>query len=197
MRVSTDDQDIQSQRLQILDYANKHGMHVDEFIIVQISSRRSTKERRIDELLKRLYRDDILIVAELSRIGRSLGQVIQIVNELVKNKVRFISIRENITLSDGIQDIGSKVQIAMFGLFAEIERDLISERIRNGLIAARGRGRSLGRPKGKYSNSKLTGKEQFVRECFEKKVGICAMSRLLGVSRPTILNFAKTRGIIE
>jgi len=98
-----------------------------------------------------------MLVSELSRLGRSVGQVIQIVDDLLKHQIRLVAIKENIHL-DGKQDIQSKVMVTMFGLFAEIERDLISERTREGLVAAREKGRVLGRPKGSHGPSKLEGK---------------------------------------
>ena len=82
---------------------------------------------------------DLIVVSELSRLGRSVGQIIQIVDDLVKNQIRFVAIKENIQLN-GQQDIQGKVMVTMFGLFAEIERDLIAERTREGLAAAKAKG---------------------------------------------------------
>jgi DNA invertase Pin-like site-specific DNA recombinase len=107
-----------------------------------------------EELLGMLAEGDRLVVSELSRLGRSLGQMIQIVDELVKRKVRFTAIKEAIRF-EGRQDMQTKVMIALFGLFAEVERDLISERAQEGLTAARAKGHLLGRPKGSLGTSKL------------------------------------------
>ena len=93
--------------------------------------------------------------------------MIQIVDELVKRKVRFIAIKEAIRF-EGKQDMQTKVMIALFGLFAEVERDLISERTKEGLAAARAKGRLLGRPKGSLGTSKLDGKEEEIRMLLEK-----------------------------
>ena len=95
---------------------------------------------------------DRLLVSELSRLGRSLSQVIQIVETLVRRKIRFIAIKEAIEF-DGKQDLRTKVMIALFGLFAEVERDLISERTKEGLAAAKAKGKRLGRPKGALGTS--------------------------------------------
>ena len=89
----------------------------------------------------------MLLVNELSRLGRSVGQIIQIVDALIKKNIRFIAVKESIRLN-GKQDIQTKSMITMFALFAEIEMDLISERTRQGLIAAKEKGKLLGRPKG-------------------------------------------------
>jgi hypothetical protein len=89
----------------------------------------------------------------LPRLGRSLGQVIHIVDELVKRKIRFTAIKESIHF-EGKQDLQTKVMVALFGLFAEVESDLISERTREGLASARAKGRLLGRPKGVLGKSR-------------------------------------------
>jgi DNA invertase Pin-like site-specific DNA recombinase len=85
------------------------------------------KERKIDLLLEKLETADMLIVSELSRMGRSVGEIIATVDMLVKKKIRFITVKENIRLN-GSQDIQTKVMVTMFSLFAEIKRDLISIR---------------------------------------------------------------------
>jgi len=192
LRVSTDKQDLNNQRLAILSYAHKNKLKVKDFIEVQTSSRNSFKERMIDTLLERLKPDDTLIVSELSRLGRSLGQVIKIVDELVKNHVQLIAIKENIVLT-GKQTMQNKVMVALFGLFAEIERDLISERTKQGLLAARAKGKLLGRPKGVLGKSKLAGKEEEIKKLLGLKVSQTSIAKIMEVSRPALLNFIKTR----
>jgi DNA invertase Pin-like site-specific DNA recombinase len=137
---------------------------------------------------------DTLIVSELSRLGRSVGQIITIVDQLIKMEVRLIAIKENMVIN-GKHDIQSKVMITLFGLFAEIERDLISERTKQGLNAARAKGKLLGRPKGSLSDSKLTGKEELIKEELKYRVAKSAIARKLGVSRTTLLNYIRTRGL--
>ena len=88
-----------------------------------------------------------LVVSELSRLGRSLGQIVTILDALAKAGVAFVALKENIRV-EGRRDIQSKVMTTLFALFAEVERDLISERTREGLARARGSGRKLGRPEG-------------------------------------------------
>ena len=133
----TGSQDLATQKRAILDFAQKRRFTVEEFIESKISSRKSPTERRIEEMLGRLQMGDRLLVSELSRLGRSLGQVIQIVDTLVHRNIRFIAIKEGIEF-DGQQELQTKVMIALFGLFAEVERDLISERTKEGLAAAEG-----------------------------------------------------------
>jgi len=192
LRVSTDKQDLNNQRLAILNYAHKNKFKVKDFIEVQTSSRNSFKERMIDTLLERLKADDTLIVSELSRLGRSLGQVIKIVDELVKNNVQLIAIKENIVLN-GKQTLQNKVMITLFGLFAEVERDLISERTKQGLSNARAKGKLLGRPKGTIGKSKLDGKEEEIKKLLRLKVSQTSIAKIMEISRPALLNFIKTR----
>ena len=153
VRVSTNRQDFNNQKLEIHEYARKNNFIINEFIEIEHSSRKSIKERKIDLLLEKLNQDDLLIVTEISRLGRSVGQVIQIINSLIKNEIRFIAIKEAIKVNKKM-DIQTKTMVTMFGLFAEIERDLISERTKQGLIAAKEKGKILGRPKGR-GKSKL------------------------------------------
>jgi len=125
LRISTGSQDLDNQKLAILDYARRKDFKVDEFIERKVSSRKTVEERGLTTLLNRLEPNDRLIVSELSRIGRSLGQIIQTIDELVKKNVHFVAIKESIEFN-GKRDIQTKVMVAMIGLFAEIERDLVS-----------------------------------------------------------------------
>ena len=143
---------------------------------------------------RRVTDGDRLLVSELSSLGRSLGQVIQIVDTLVHRKIRFIAIKEGIEL-DGKQDLQTKVMVALFGLFAEVERDLISERTKEGMAAARAQGKMLGRPKGLPGKSKLDGKENDLREQMGKGLSISSIAKLLGVSRNALYHFIETRKI--
>ena len=120
LRVSTAQQDAGSQRLAILEYARKHDFHIDDFIEATASGRASETRRRLDELMTVLQPGDQLVVTELSRLGRSLGQIVAILDALAKEPVSFIAIKENIRV-EGKQDIQTKVMTTLFALFAELE----------------------------------------------------------------------------
>jgi DNA invertase Pin-like site-specific DNA recombinase len=192
IRVSTDRQTVDNQRLAILDYCHRNKFQVDDWIDVNMSSRRTPAQRRIDELLERLKEGDRLIVAELSRLARSVGQIAVTVSTLLKKKVRFISIKESISLNGG-QDMQAKVMITMFSLFSEIERDLISERTKEGLKRARAEGKLLGRPRGTLGKSKLDGKEDEIKRFLKGGINKTNIARYLNVSWSTLENFIKTR----
>ena len=193
LRVSTPQQDASSQRLAILEYARKHDLHIDDFIEATASGQASEKRRRLDELTNALQPGDRLVVSELSRLGRSLGQVVAVLDALAKAGVAFVALKENIRV-EGKRDIQTKVMTTLFALFAEVERDLISERTREGLAKARASGRKLGRPKGSLGVSRLDGKEEEIRHS-SWACPRTAISKITGVSRPTLYSFMNTRGL--
>jgi DNA invertase Pin-like site-specific DNA recombinase len=194
IRVSTDVQDVDKQRLEILDYANHNGIKVDEFISIEISSRRTAKERRIEELMEKLCPGDTLIVSELSRIGRSIPEVIGLVNGLVERKIRFVAIKQNLDIKDN-HDISTKVIVTVFSLLAELERDMISSRTKAALAAIKNGGKKLGRPKGRLSKSRLDGHEDEIRKLMTKKISRSAIARIFDVHRGTLVKFLESRKI--
>ena len=196
LRVSTTRQDLDQQRLAIWDYAQKNRLTIDEFVTAKASSQKSMKRRRISDLLTILQPTDVLLVSELSRLGRSVGQIISIVEKLIAKSVRLVAIKEGIDLA-GAADLQTKVMITLFSLFAEIERDLISERTKEGVMAARAKGKILGRPKGILGKSRLDGKEEEIRLLLQKRVSKSAIARILEVPDPTLRHFIKTRRLGE
>jgi len=192
IRVSTGGQGLESQRLAILDYAHRHGLTVQTFVEAQASSRQAGVRRGVDTLLEQVHPGDLILVSELSRLGRSVGQVIQLVDRLLKQHVQLVAIKEHIRLN-GTPDLQTKVMITLFGLFAEIERDLIAERTKEGLAAARAKGRLPGRPKGVLGTSKLTGHEAEIQRLLAKTVSKASIAKILGVSRSTLHSFIQSR----
>ncbi len=195
MRVSTHKQDTENQELEILRYASSNDMNIDHWFRLEMSSRKSMRDRRIDELMDMLASGDTLIVSELSRLGRSLSQIVTIVDELIERNVRFIAIKQNMIL-DGKNDMTAKIQIAMFGVLAEIERDLISDRTRSGLARAKASGKSLGRPKNSQS-SILDEKKNEIAEMLKKGISKASIAKVMGVSGPALHYFLKTRQIVR
>jgi DNA invertase Pin-like site-specific DNA recombinase len=192
LRISTGGQELNSQRLAILDYAHRHGLLVHTFIEAQVSSRHLAGRGGLDTVLEQVQPGDLLLVSELSRLGRSVGHIIQLVDRLIKQRVQLVAIKENIRLN-GTQDLQTKVMITLVGLFAEIERDLIAERTKEGLAAARAKGRLLGRPKGVLGTSKLTGREAEIQSLLAKTVSKASIAKILGISRSTLHHFIQSR----
>ena len=193
LRKSTDHQNTENQELAIYKYAEQHGIKIDQWFDVSCSSRKSTKERRIDEMLEILNEEDTLIVSELSRLGRSVGQILSLVDQLVKNRITVITLKENIRLA-GKQNLQSKIMITMIRLFAEIERDLISERTKEGLAIARANGKLLGRPKGP-GKSKLDKYREEIVALLKTGSSKAYLAKKYKVTPPTLYNWLKKNNI--
>lgn len=152
IRVSSDKQDAQYQEHLLLKYAQQQQLHIDAFINIEISSRKDTKERRIDELLARLDNSDMLLIAELSRLGRNMFEVINIINQLSEQEIEVIFVSQPELSTTGPH---RNLLLAIYSYFAEAERDFISRRTKQGLDAARARGVKLGRPKGSRDKKRV------------------------------------------
>ncbi len=152
LRVSTIDQSVEKNETDILRFANSKNFGKVEFVSEKISGLKSWKKRKLYDVVQNMKEDDVLIVPELSRLGRSLSDVLDILNQLTEKNVKVYSVKENFQLNG--KDLQAKVMRTMLGLFSEIERDLISARTREGMAAAAVKGSKFGRPKGK-GKSKL------------------------------------------
>ena len=192
LRVSTGRQDLDQQKLAVLDYAHTHRVTVDAFLETHRSSQRAMQKVELLEMIEALQPGDRLIVSELSRLGRSLSQILQIIDRLRQKEVRLVAIKEAIRF-EGRHNIQTKAMIALFGLFAEVERDLIAERTKEGLAAAKARGKRLGRPQGALSKSKLDGKAEDIRSLLQKNVSKTSIARIMDVAQTTLYHFIRTR----
>ncbi len=186
LRASTDKQDLNSQKLEILEFARKKEVKIDEFVEITISSRKTSKQRRIDEVLQTLAESDTLVVTELSRLGRSTAEVIALINELVERNIRVIILKQNLDLNT--HDMNSKIVITLFSLFAELERDLISVRTREALAGKKRQGVKLGKPKGVIQKSKFDIDRERIQELLALGLSIRKIAKLLGYSNHLALN---------
>ena len=194
IRTSTDKQDLNNQKLEIFEYARKNQLEVDDFIQMSISSRRTSKERRIDEMVAALNGADTLIVTELSRLGRSTAEVIGLVNELIQKKVRVIAIKQSLDIKH--HDMTSKVMITLFSLFSELERDLISLRTKEALANKKAQGIQLGKPKGTIQKSKFDKDQNKIKELLALGLSVRKIANLLGFSNHIGLNtYVKKRNL--
>ncbi len=193
IRVSTDKQHVENQRFEILKYADAKKITIDQWIEETVSSRRKLEDRLLGQTLDSLEQNDMLIVSELSRLGRNLMEVMSILHTCMDRDVKVHTIKEKYELGD---NINSKVLAFAFSLSAEIERQLISQRTKEALARKKSEGQKLGRPKGSLSKeTKLTGKEEQIKELLEKNIGYSAIGRILEVHRLTVKNFVENRGL--
>ena len=193
IRVSTDRQTAENQRFEILKKTSGDRVHVDEWIEETASGAKSASARSLGPLLKSMKAGDTLYVTELSRLGRSLMEIMSILHDCMERDVQVFAIKEGYELGN---NINSKVLAFAFGLSAEIERSLISQRTIEALDRRKAEGMQLGRPKGSRNESvKLSGKEENIRELLKAKVSYSAIGRIMGVDRQTVSNFINNRNL--
>ncbi|PAF45016.1 master DNA invertase Mpi family serine-type recombinase [Helicobacter sp. 11S02596-1] len=194
VRVSTDKQTAENQKFEITNYAKARGFTIDHTTEETISGKIATSNRKLGSLIKTLKKGDTLIVTELSRLGRSLLDVMEFLNFCMKRDITIISIKENYTLGD---NINSKVLAFAFSLAAEIERNLISARTKEALARKKAEGVILGRPVGRKSRIEC-------HPCYHARDKIlqwdaqgmshAKISRKLGVHRDTLRRWLKISG---
>lgn len=191
IRVSSDKQTVENQRFEITKFAERFNLTIDGWIEETISGTKNYDKRKLGELLNTVKKGDLIICAELSRLGRSLFMIMEILNICMSKECRVWTIKDNYRLGDDIQ---SKVLAFAFGLSAEIERDLISQRTKEALARKRAEGVVLGRPKGSLSAKvKLSGKETLIQGLLEENVSQSEIARILKVNRATVKRFIDTR----
>ena len=184
IRVSTDRQTVENQRYEISNFCRREGLAVDGWIEETISGTKSYDKRELGKLLGRTGKGDLSVCTELSRLGRNLFMVMEILNTCMNKECRVWTIKDGYRLGDDIQ---SKVLAFAFGLSAEIERNLISQRTQEALARKRAEGVVLGRPEGaKNSHYKLDSKEEEIRRLLARRWSLSAIARKLGVSKNTL-----------
>ena len=189
IRVSTDQQSTSNQKFEINRYAASHNIQIDRWVEETISSRKPLNKRKLGSLLEELKDGDILISTEISRLGRSLLEVMGILQHCLTQNCQIWTLKENYKLGS---DIASKVLAFAFGLSAEIERQLISDRTKMSLDKLKSQGKHLGRPFGAKSKSlKLSKNTKKVKDLMAKGLPKAQIARLLGVDKLTLYRFLK------
>ena len=199
IRVSSDKQTVENQRFEINNFCERNKLVIDGWIEETISGTKSYNKRELGKLLKRVQKDDLIICAELSRLGRNLFMIMEILNICMTKECRVWTIKDNYRLGEDIQ---SKVLAFAFGLsaeiernlIAEIERNLISQRTKEALARKKAEGITLGRPKGRKSSPdkyKLHGKENLISELLKANVSKRKIAKICKVDRNTLDRFIK------
>jgi DNA invertase Pin-like site-specific DNA recombinase len=193
IRVSSDKQTVENQRFEIQNFALANAFQIDGWIEETISGTKNYNKRELGRLLERVRADDLILCAELSRLGRNLFMIMEILNLCMARGCRLWTIKDNYRLGEDIQ---SKVLAFAFGLSAEIERNLISGRTKEALARRRAEGVTLGRPKGSSpARVKLTGKEKAIRKLLENHVSKCEIARRYHVNRATVDKFIRVNDL--
>lgn len=187
IRVSSNKQTLTHQRFEIKNFVAKNGLKIDRWVEETISSRKPLNKRKLGSLLETLEQGDILVSCEISRLGRSLLEVMRILEICLNKECQVWTIKENYQLGNDIQ---SKVMAFAFGLAAEIERNLISQRTKSSLANIRAMGKKLGRPFAAQSKKlKLSKNQKRLHNLLSKGLSKSQIAKILGVSRTTILRF--------
>jgi len=187
IRVSSNKQTLDHQHFEIKNFALKEGIMIDVWIEEKISSRKALEKRKLWEVLNNLQENDILITCEISRLGRSLLEVMKILETCLNKNCQVWTLKENYRLGNDIQ---SKVLAFAFGLAAEIERNLISQRTKASLANIKASGKKLGRPIAAQSKMlKLSKNVKRLRDLWESGVSKAEIARILKVHRSTVCHF--------
>ncbi len=197
IRVSSDKQTVENQRFEINRFCEQWNIKVDDWIEETISGTRSYNKRELGRLLRKIRKDDIIVCSELSRLGRNLFMIMEILNICMTKECRVWTIKDGYRLGDDIQ---SKVLAFAFGLSAEIERNLISQRKKEALDRRRSEGVVLGRPKGRKSDPsryKLSGKETLFSELSKNGTSIRKIAMICKVDRNTLCRFIALKNLAE
>ena len=190
IRVSTDKQTVENQRYEITKFCKSEKIKITKWIEEKISGTKAPEKRQLGNLLKLVGEGDIIICSELSRLGRSFFMIMSILADCMERGIKIWTIKDNYRLGDDIQ---SKVLAFAFGLSAEIERNLISQRTKEALARCKAEGKVLGRRPGRAVNVKLSGHEREIRRMLREGKNKAEIGRHFGVHRQTVRIFIKER----
>jgi len=191
LRVSTVDQDLEKNKVDILKYANDNRLGHVEFIEEKVSGTVNWRERKIADVINSLTAEDNIIVSELSRLARSTLQILEILEILRKKNINIYAIKGGWKLDNSMQ---SKIISTMFAMMAEIERDLISERTKEALKARKAQGKKLGRPTGK-GKSKLDEYETEILSLIQYGVPKTTIAKKYNTTTPNLYNWIERRKV--
>lgn len=191
LRVSTGKQHLTNQKEEILRYAESRQIKVDCWVTEIVSGKKNEKERKLGHLLRKMKAGDTLIVTEISRLSRTMTDIMAIMGKCLRKNIRLYTTKEGYTFDD---TINSKVLCFAFGLVAEIERNLISLRTKEALAMRKANGVVLGRRKGSLTKTGILMRNtaEIIRMLDEEDRSIRYICDYYGLSRETFNKFRKS-----
>jgi DNA invertase Pin-like site-specific DNA recombinase len=193
LRVSVATGDNEKNKLAILEYANEKGLPKVQFVEEKVSGMRTWTDRKIYGILNDLEAGDVLVVSELSRLGRSMLEIMEIISAAVKKGVKMHALKGSWVLDDSLT---SKIIAMVFSIAAEIERDLISQRTKESLASAKAKGKQLGRPKGP-GKSKLDDYAVEIQALINNGSTKRFIAKRYKVTEPTLINWLKKNSVVK
>ena len=185
-RISTDKQEADRQELDIRRHAEVKGLGSVKLMTETISSRKA--DRQIYSIIDKLKADDVLLVTELSRLARSMIELNGIIARVIQSGAKLMTVEKELTIDESIQ---SQTLVFAFGISAQIERDLISQRTKSALRARKAQGMKLGRPEG---SSRLNDRADEIEKYLKLGVDKANVARIIGCARGTLYAWLKSRG---
>ncbi len=187
IRISTDKQTVENQRFEIVNFAAKRQLTIDKWVSETASGTKAASDRKLGALLKKMRKGDTLVISEISRLGRNLMGIMGMLNHCMAKETMVLTVKEHYELGN---NINSQILAFAFGLSAQIERDLISQRTKEGLARGKAEGVILGRRHGsKSSYYKLTGKEEKIKSMLSSGVSKIAIAKKYKVHISTVRKF--------
>ncbi len=196
LRVSTEKQLLENQKHKILSYAYNSDIKIDKFVEIEISSRKEQKLRLIEELFESLEKDDTVIFTELSRLGRNMLEILNLIERFnqANIKIIFVNQPELSTANNAL----SKLMFSIYGYFSETEREIISTRTKKGLEVARAKGKPIGRQKGQLVKSKYDEHREKIEELYNLGLGVQKIVDYIGLgTQSSLRRYIKSRKITQ
>ena len=191
-RVSTSHQTEENQHFVIEQFAKENNIHIDVWVEEKISSGKKLAERKLGKLIPKLKSGDILITTEISRLARSLMELMGILQTCLEHECQIWTLKENFRLGTDVQ---SKVLAFAFGLSAELSKSLLQARVRESLARLKAAGKKLGRPFGARSHElKLSKHDRQLKIMLKQGIHKTKIAKKLGVNKCTIYNYLRATG---
>lgn len=195
LRVSTQQQELENQRFGIKQYCKTHSLKIDVWFEEKISGTKKAKDRELGELLRFVKKGDTIITTEISRIGRSMIDVLQTIQLIRDKEATLIAIKQNFILDDSLN---SKIMSYIFSIVSEIERELLSSRIKEALASRKAQGKVLGRRLGsKNKHSKLEAQHDFIETMLKGGASRYRLKNLLHTHSHTLNSYLVKSGLAK